>query len=81
MADRYFPNEMPDFVSEASAPQFDGSKDSLTNLLSLPYTTLSQRLLRLALDLKDTVMMTILTLIAHNYALFSMVLEKLFLFS
>ncbi|KAI3473831.1 hypothetical protein Pfo_027988 [Paulownia fortunei] len=69
MADRYFPNEMPDFVPEnpkiieeevkekhgriESHPQ--GTQDSLLRLLSLPYSTLSQQLQRAALDLKETI--------------------------
>ncbi|KAK6142580.1 hypothetical protein DH2020_022928 [Rehmannia glutinosa] len=69
MADRYFPNEMPDFVPENPKlldeevkdkhgrieihPQ--GTQDSLVKLLSLPYSTLSQQLQRAALDLKETI--------------------------
>ncbi|KAJ8438248.1 hypothetical protein Cgig2_030613 [Carnegiea gigantea] len=57
MADRFFPNTMPDFMPEASAigeaaPQ---ARDSLTRLLYLPYKSLCQILKKSALDLKDTV--------------------------
>ncbi|KAI3427545.1 uncharacterized protein J3R85_009373 [Psidium guajava] len=58
MADRYFPNPMPDFVPEASgedAVVAERAKDSLSNLLYLPHATLSEKLKRSALDLKDTV--------------------------
>uniref|UniRef100_A0A0E0R0Y3 Uncharacterized protein n=2 Tax=Oryza TaxID=4527 RepID=A0A0E0R0Y3_ORYRU len=47
MADRYFPNDLPDFVAEAP----DGGR----GLLSLPYSSLSERLLRAALRIKDKV--------------------------
>lgn len=65
MADRFFPNEMPDFVPEEEAEGTDkqgeirtvaqGTQESLSKLLSLPYSTLSQRLQRAAIDLKETV--------------------------
>ncbi|KAK4486703.1 hypothetical protein RD792_006763 [Penstemon davidsonii] len=57
MADRFFPNEMPDFISETSHSDSDGASesDSLTKLLLLPHKTLSQLLMKSALDLKDTV--------------------------
>ncbi|KAL3849379.1 hypothetical protein ACJIZ3_011261 [Penstemon smallii] len=61
MADRFFPNEMPDFISisisETSHSESAGApeSDSLTKLLHLPYKTLSQFLMKSALDLKDTV--------------------------
>ncbi|KDP24150.1 hypothetical protein JCGZ_25807 [Jatropha curcas] len=63
MSDRFFPNLMPDFVSEASpflAPQSEKeetSGDSLMKLLSMPYPSLSQRFQRAALDLKETIVM------------------------
>ncbi|XVF18915.1 hypothetical protein REPUB_Repub11eG0064800 [Reevesia pubescens] len=56
MADRFFPNEMPDFVAETPVTGGGATKDSLTNLLSLPYKTLSDKLKASALDLKDTVL-------------------------
>lgn len=59
MADRFFPNDMPDFVAEAplddSSPS-ERTEISLTKLLSLPYKTLSDRLKRSAMDLKKTVL-------------------------
>ncbi|KAK1309526.1 hypothetical protein QJS10_CPA09g01582 [Acorus calamus] len=53
MADRFFPNGMPDFVEESS--EQSGSGDSLLSLLASPYPTASQRFLRSALDLKDKI--------------------------
>ncbi|KAI3745008.1 hypothetical protein L1987_58108 [Smallanthus sonchifolius] len=57
MTDRYFENFMSDFVQEkATVPGVDEEKeDSLKKLLSLPYPTLSEKLKRAALDLKETV--------------------------
>lgn len=65
MADRYFPNVMPDFVAETPPPTTvtggeeeivaQGTQESLMRLLSMPYATLSKRLMRAALDLKETV--------------------------
>lgn len=61
MGDRSFPNEMPDYIPETTTTAVDetvterNNKDSLTNLLSLPYNILSQRLKASALDVKDTV--------------------------
>ncbi|KAL3612465.1 hypothetical protein D5086_003485 [Populus alba] len=60
MGDRYFPNEMPDYIPETTTAAVEetvterNNKDSLTKLLSLPYNILSQRLKASALDLKDT---------------------------
>ncbi|XP_055824058.1 lanC-like protein GCR2 [Solanum dulcamara] len=53
MAERYYPNEMPDFSIEEFAPE--NAKDSLSKLLSLPYDTISQRLKQDAINLKDEV--------------------------
>ncbi|XP_010245303.1 PREDICTED: lanC-like protein GCL2 [Nelumbo nucifera] len=56
MADRFFPNEMPDFVAETTeetAPE--GVGDSLRKLLSLPYPTVAEKFKRTALDLKETI--------------------------
>ncbi|XP_057796537.1 lanC-like protein GCL2 [Salvia miltiorrhiza] len=69
MADRFFQNEMPDFVQENPNvieeeakenrgrvqinPQ--GTRDSLMRFLSLPHSSLSQMLQRAALDLKETI--------------------------
>ncbi|KAK8527385.1 hypothetical protein V6N12_054598 [Hibiscus sabdariffa] len=54
MADRFFPNEMPNFVAESTVSR-GTSTDSLTNLLSLPYKTLSDQLKTAAFALKETV--------------------------
>ncbi|KAK1405362.1 Lanthionine synthetase C-like protein 1 [Heracleum sosnowskyi] len=65
MADRYFKNDMPDFVAEMPADTgvtqgegevvAQGTQESLTRLLSMPYHSFSERLKRAALDLKETV--------------------------
>ncbi|XP_075482042.1 lanC-like protein GCL2 [Primulina tabacum] len=68
MADRFFPNEMPDFLPEKQEQESvdrdnqgqirtvaQGTPESLLKLLSLPYYTLSQRLQRAAIDLKETI--------------------------
>ncbi|EEF44459.1 lanC-like protein GCL2 isoform X2 [Ricinus communis] len=59
MADRFFPNIMPDFVTEAAAAATEDSStgDSLMKLLSMPYPSLSQRFQRAGLDLKETIVM------------------------
>lgn len=62
MADRFFPNEMPDFVAEAPLEESSSSeraKISLTKLLSLPYKTLSDRLKSSAMDLKERVLLNL----------------------
>lgn len=65
MADRYFNNDMPDFVAETLAESgvtegegevaAQGTQESLMRLLSMPYHSFSERLKRAALDLKETV--------------------------
>lgn len=57
MGDRFFPNEMPDFVSETTAEEIlaESSEDSLLKLLSLPYSSISEKFKRSALGLKETV--------------------------
>ncbi|KAK4746381.1 hypothetical protein SAY87_012693 [Trapa incisa] len=62
MADRYFPNDLPDFVEEQAAEEAatvtaasGRGRDSLMVLLRLPYKSLSERLKSAALELKDTV--------------------------
>ncbi|KAK4420346.1 LanC-like protein GCR2 [Sesamum alatum] len=58
MADRFFPNEMPDYIPETPSVEsaaVAAASDSLTKLLHLPYRTLSELLKKAALDLKDTV--------------------------
>lgn len=58
MGERFFRNEMPEFVPEESAGEEETAtegKDSMTKLLSLPYKSFSRKLQRYALRLKDTV--------------------------
>ncbi|KAL1562446.1 LanC-like protein gcl2 [Salvia divinorum] len=69
MADRFFPNEMPDFlqenpnINEEEATENcgriqihpQGTRDSLLRFLSIPYSSLSPQLQRAALDLKETI--------------------------
>ncbi|PUZ38442.1 hypothetical protein GQ55_9G197000 [Panicum hallii var. hallii] len=58
MADRFFPNDFPDFVAEAEAEAPGGGGDrpaGVRGLLSLPYASLSDRFLRAARRLKDKV--------------------------
>ncbi|URE04641.1 Lanthionine synthetase C-like protein [Musa troglodytarum] len=52
MADRYFPNEMPDFVEEQEGAV---AQSTLHSLLCLPYAKLADKFLRAALDLKEKV--------------------------
>ncbi|XP_009357824.2 lanC-like protein GCL2 [Pyrus x bretschneideri] len=59
MADRFFPNIMPDMVAEAptpSPPQAEHGNDSLMNLLSTPCPSLSHLLKRAASDLIQTIL-------------------------
>lgn len=58
MADRFFPNVMPDFVSEtpSSASAHEAGSDALLRLLATPYSYLSEHFKRTALDLKETVL-------------------------
>ncbi|KAL1221968.1 LanC-like protein GCR2 [Cardamine amara subsp. amara] len=59
MGERFFRNEMPEFVPEESAVKEEtvtAGKDPLTKLLSLPYNSFSEKLQRYALSLKDTVL-------------------------
>lgn len=53
MGDRFFPNEMPYYIPETQSAA--AAADSLTRLLHLPLDTLSERLKRDALDVKDKV--------------------------
>ncbi|KAJ0242299.1 LanC-like protein GCR2 [Hirschfeldia incana] len=57
MGERFFRNEMPEFVPEDACEDetVSGYKDSLTKLLSLPYRSFTEKLQRYALSLKDTV--------------------------
>lgn len=70
MADRYFPNLMPDFVQEDPTLEQEiqqsghripeqGTEESLFRLLATPYTTLSEKLKRAALDLKETIVVVV----------------------
>ncbi|XVE49904.1 hypothetical protein DITRI_Ditri01bG0119100 [Diplodiscus trichospermus] len=54
MADRFFPNVLPDFVAETTELE-EEIGDTLMKLLSMPYSSLSQHFKRTALDLKETV--------------------------
>lgn len=61
MADRFFPNIMPDFVAETpTLPTQEAEPEigsgSLMKLLSMPYPSLSERFKRTALDLKETIL-------------------------
>jgi len=55
MADRFFPNDIPDYIDEAAAssPAAELSSSSLHTLLSLQYPALADRFLHVALDLKQ----------------------------
>lgn len=55
MADRFFPNLMPDFLPEKATEDEEAGEDPLSKLLSMPYPLLSERLKRAAQDLKETV--------------------------
>ncbi|WZY96837.1 hypothetical protein YC2023_069166 [Brassica napus] len=57
MGERFFPNEIPEFLPEDAGEEetFSTHKDSLTKLLSLPYRSFSKKLQRYALSLKDTI--------------------------
>ncbi|KAJ7981437.1 LanC-like protein [Quillaja saponaria] len=63
MANRFFPNLMPDFVAETTTQTLHEEEeavivsdgDSLMKLLAMPYSSLSERLKRAALDLKETI--------------------------
>jgi len=58
MGERFFRNEMPEFVPEDLSGEEETvteCKDSLTKLLSLPYKSFSEKLHRYALSIKDKV--------------------------
>ncbi|CAL4925684.1 unnamed protein product [Urochloa decumbens] len=59
MADRFFPNDFPDFVAEAEDEAPGGGEGhgpaGVRGLLSLPYARLSDRFLRAARRIKDKV--------------------------
>nr|XP_009400289.1 PREDICTED: lanC-like protein GCL2 [Musa acuminata subsp. malaccensis] len=52
MANRFFPNDLPEFVEEKEGVV---AQSTLHNLLYLPYPKLADKLLKAALDLKDKV--------------------------
>ncbi|RZC93001.1 hypothetical protein C5167_028358 [Papaver somniferum] len=54
MADRFFANEMPEFIDETSNIA-EAIENSLLKLLSLPYSSLSEKLKEKALGLKETI--------------------------
>ncbi|KAH9314050.1 hypothetical protein KI387_022677, partial [Taxus chinensis] len=54
MAERYFPNTMPDFVEEESEAAEDGDAN-LLSLLRLPYASAAQNFLQAASTLKEEV--------------------------
>lgn len=56
MADRFFRNEMPEFVVEAEGEEAAAAAGtSLLKLLSLPFPSAADRFLRAGLDLKEKV--------------------------
>ncbi|KAK4769897.1 hypothetical protein SAY87_030429 [Trapa incisa] len=57
MADRFFPNVMPDFVPEKAMGDDEVVGESLTKALFMPYQLLSEQLKRAALDLKEAIVM------------------------
>lgn len=61
MADRFFPNVMPNFVAEtpASVAEQRPDTDSFLKLLSMPYLPLSEHFKRAALDLKENVLLSL----------------------
>lgn len=67
MADRFFPNDMPNSVPETDDPSAAGavgSSSSLLKLLSLPYSKTAERFLRAGLDLKEKVHLSLLLAIS-----------------
>lgn len=67
MADRFFPNVLPDFVPETTQNEQQEIGDTLIKLLSMPYSSLSQHFKRTALDLKETVASPSLSLFLPNF--------------
>lgn len=57
MADRFFPNDMLNYIPEATviASSLPESGDSLTRLLHLPYKSVCEILKKTALVIKDAV--------------------------
>ncbi|XP_018851069.1 lanC-like protein GCR2 [Juglans regia] len=76
MADRFFTNELPDFVEETAENEAasERTSDSLSKLLHLPYRSLSERFKTSALDLKEAVVRETWGLNAkrvHDYTLYT----------
>ncbi|KAL3574440.1 hypothetical protein D5086_025053 [Populus alba] len=75
MADRFFPNVMPSFVTEDIQEEDKVTdEDSLMKLLSMPYTSLSKQFQRSGLDLKETIVMETWGLggqVVHDFTLYS----------
>lgn len=75
MADRFFPNVMPSFVTEDIQEEDKVTDDdSLMKLLSMPYTSLSKQFQRSGLDLKETIVMETWGLsgqVVHDFTLYS----------
>lgn len=93
MADRFFPNIMPDFVQENPRVEQEieqqghkiphqGTEESLLRLLSSPYHLLSEKLKRAALDIKETIVVETWGLTAQkvdDFTLYTGVLGTAFL--
>nr|GLL47073.1 hypothetical protein DM860_011248 [Ipomoea trifida] len=57
MADRFFPNEMPNFIPETAEAEklAEKAQDSLTKLLHLPYKNVAEKIQKSALVLKEKI--------------------------
>ncbi|XP_019153773.1 PREDICTED: lanC-like protein GCR2 [Ipomoea nil] len=57
MADRFFPNEMPNFIPETAEAEelAEKAQDSLTKLLHLPYKNVAKKIQKSALVLKEKI--------------------------
>ena len=66
MANRFFPNDLPEFVEENQGVV---AQSTLHNLLYLPYPKLADKLLKAALDLKDKVNFSSSSLVSCSIAL------------
>ncbi|KVH99114.1 LanC-like protein, eukaryotic, partial [Cynara cardunculus var. scolymus] len=55
MADRFFPNELPEFIKEDDPPPPETTTNTLLKTLSLPHNTFSDKLKRTAFVLKETI--------------------------
>jgi len=73
MAERFFPNVMPSFVTEDIQEEDKVTdEDSLMKLLSMPYTSLSKQFQRSGLDLKETVTRTSLFFVFISWVVFAL---------